>query len=184
MTHRHFLAFKWTVYALLGVNTLLYLMTKPTLTPFIDQMAWIVLLATMEYESTSMGERYAHPWEQRIIVGITALAYGVIIYAWLGYIAEEEWLDVVNASAWLLVCALLFWQIYAPGDYEGGEHRAIRWAKIVLYGILVLCALTWTVQATKPLDTVDAWLWILCFAVIESNVFGFETATGAARPKA
>jgi hypothetical protein len=173
--HKAFLAFKWTLYALLAVNTWLYFSTKPTLTPFIDQLAWVTLLATMEYESSTLDQGYSGPWEARFVTGLSALAYLVIAGAWVGYILEREWLDVVNSTAWLLICAVLFWQIYAPGDYECWEARAIRWAKAVLYLTVTGCALVWTVQATKPLDTVDAWLWLACFGVIELNVFGFET---------
>lgn len=174
MARTVFLVFKWTVYGLLAVNTWLYFSTKPTLTPFIDQLAWVMLLATMEYESSSLDQGYSGPWEKRIVTGLSGLAYAVIFLAWIGYIREQEWLDVINSSAWLLICAVLFWQMYAPGDYEGWEARAIRWAKIALYLTVAGCALAWTIEASKPLDAVDAWLWLACFAVIELNVFGFE----------
>jgi hypothetical protein len=181
MARTAFHVFKWTVYGLLAVNTWLYFSTKPTLTPFIDQLAWITLLATMEYESSTLDQGYSGPWERRIVTGLTGLAYAVIVFAWIGYIREEEWLDVVNSSAWLLICAVLFWQMYAPGDYEGWGARAIRWGKVVLYLTVAGCALVWTIEASKPLDAVDAWLWLACFAVIELNVFGFEQGSASAR---
>jgi hypothetical protein len=180
MARTAFVVFKWTVYGLLAVNTWLYFATKPTLTPFIDQLAWITLLAMMEYESSTLDQGYSGPWERRILTGLTGLAYAVIVYAWVGYIREEEWLDVVNASAWLMICAVLFWQMYAPGDYEGWEAQAIRWGKGALYLTVASCALVWTIEASKPLDAVDAWLWLACFAVIELNVFGFEQRSAPA----
>jgi hypothetical protein len=42
------------------------------------------------------------------------------------------------------------------------------------------CALVWTIQGDKPLDAWDAWLWIVCFLVIELNVFGFQKAAPSA----
>ncbi|WP_108263517.1 hypothetical protein [Mangrovicoccus ximenensis] len=174
MTATAFRIFKWTIYALLVLNTWLFLRTEDTLTAFLDSAAWVLLLCVMEYETRSLGQDYASPREKRIILAASLFAYAVIIYAWLGYIREEEWTDVVNASAWLGVCAVLVWQVYVPGEYEGAEYGIVNLLKTGLYALLVGCALWWTVDAENPLDAVDAWLWLACFAVIELNVFGFE----------
>ncbi|QYZ71593.1 hypothetical protein [Neotabrizicola shimadae] len=174
MARHGFRLFKWTVYGLLALNVWLFLRTEETLTAFIDSAAWVALLAVMEWESTSLEKPYDSRFEKRIIGLVSVTAYGIIIYAWYGYFREEDWVDFINASAWLMVCALLSWQIWMPGEYEGREHAVIKAAKFATYLVIVACALWWTIDAENPLDAIDAWLWLVCFAVIELNVFGFE----------
>ena len=175
-----FRLFKWTVYGLLVLNMYFFLRTEDTLTAFLDSAAWILLLGVMEYESTTLDQDYAGPWERRILVALNVFAYSVIIYAFVGYIIERDWVDVINAGTWLGVCAVLLYQMYAPGEYDGPEYRIVNGIKFGLYAVLVGCALWWTIDAEKPLDAIDAWLWLACFAVIELNVFGFERGTGGA----
>jgi hypothetical protein len=174
--------FKWTVYGLLLLNMYLFLRTEATYTAFLDSAAWLLLLGLMEYESSTLDRDYDSEVERYVIIALNIVAYSVIVFAWYGYIIEEKWLDVVNASAWLGVCAVLLWQMYAPGEYEGGEYTVMNGIKIGLYALLTGCALWWTIEAAKPLDAVDAWLWLACFAVIELNVFGFDQGGAAAAP--
>jgi hypothetical protein len=177
MAQHGFNLFKWTVYGLLLLNMYLFLRTEDTLTAFLDSAAWLLLLGLMEYESTTLDRDYGSETERYVIVFLNIVAYSVILFAWWGYVREEKWIDVVNASAWLGVCAVLLYQMYVPGDYEAGEYRLVKAAKAALYATLVVCALWWTIDASKPLDAVDAWLWLACFAVIELNVFGFDRST-------
>ncbi len=66
---------------------------------------------------------------------------------------------------------------------RGGIHDTVRNAvKIALYAALVVYAVIWAVQEFASggslvglLDFYDAALWIVCFSVIELNVFDFET---------
>lgn len=169
-----FLGFKVVVYGLLVRNSWHYFHGKETLTAFIDQMAWLTLLGTMEYESTTLDKEYSGPWEKRIVWSVTAIAYGFIIFAWANYIAEREWLNVVNATAWLAICAVLLWNIYGPGSPEERDPPLVKRLKLGLYLVVGACAVVWTVQGEKPLDAFDAWLWIVCFLVIEMNVFCFQ----------
>ncbi|MEW5423393.1 hypothetical protein [Amorphus sp. 3PC139-8] len=174
MNAARFRIFKWTVYGLLALNTVLFLSVAGKVTAFIDSAAWLVLLGVMEYESSSLDQGYSSRREKVILTVLNIFAYSMIVLAFRGYVLEGEWLDAVNAGTWLGVCAVLVYQMYAPGDYEGQEYRAITAIKIGLYTVLVGCALVWTFSDNKFLDTADAWLWLLCFAVIELNVFGFE----------
>lgn len=176
MTERGFRAFKLLVYGALAVNTALFLQAEGKLMAFLDSAAWIVLIGVMEYESTSLGERYAGRWEKILLVGLNLFAYSVILYALTGYVAAGDWIDVVNASAWLGVCAVLLYQMYVPGHYDRWEYRLIGLAKAGLYLVLLGCALVWSFSEDSLLDMIDAWLWLLCFATIELNVFGFESA--------
>ena len=109
-----------------------------------------------------------------VMLALNLFCYSVILYAWVGYLRERDWVDAVNATAWLGVCAVLVYQMYVPGDYEGWERRAVNAAKVLAYGTILGCAVWWTIDASNPLDAIDAWLWLVCFAVIELNVFGFE----------
>ncbi|MGX1099984.1 hypothetical protein [Amorphus sp. MBR-141] len=169
-----FRAFKWTVYGLLALDTLLFLSVAGKVNAFVDSAAWLVLLGVMEYESSTLGEGYSGRWEKVILTGLNLFAYSMILTALYGYATAGEWLDAVNAGAWLGVCAVLVYQMYAPGEYEGAEYRAITAIKVGLYLVLITCAVLWTISSHKTLDATDAWLWLLCFAVIELNVFGFE----------
>jgi hypothetical protein len=182
MAKHGFNLFKWTVYGLLLLNMYLFLRTEDTYTAFLDSAAWLLLLGLMEYESSSLDRDYDSETERYVIIALNIVAYSVIVFAWYGYIVEEKWIDVVNASAWLGVCAVLLWQMYVPGDYEGAEYNIVNGIKIGLYALLVGCALWWTIDAEKPLDAVDAWLWLACFAVIELNVFGFDQSGASAAP--
>lgn len=185
-----FAVFKWTAYGLLLLDAVLYLRTEPTLAAFLDSAAWLVLLGVMEYESRRPERDDVGPRERRVLLGLNLFAYSTIVYAWWRYIVEERWLDVANASAWLLVCALLVWRIHAPGALPRRGRQAFAVVKAALYAALVVIAAVWTIEASKPLDAVDAWLWIVCFAVIELNVFGLArrpapaAAPGAATPGA
>ncbi len=174
MTRWLFLGFKVVVYGLLIQNSYHYFHGKETLTAFVDQMAWLTLLGTMEYESTTLDKEYSGPWEKRIVWSVTAAAYGFIVFAWASYIAEREWLNVVNATAWLAICAVLLWNIYGPGSPEERDPPLVKRLKLGLYLVVGACAVVWTAQGEKPLDAFDAWLWIVCFLVIEMNVFGFQ----------
>lgn len=171
--------FKWTVYGLLVLNTYFFLRTEETLTAFLDSAAWLVLLGVMEYESSSLDSDYDSPWEKRAVIAANVFAYAVIVWAWIGYFREEDWVDAINATGWLGVCALLVYQMYAPGEYEGAEKTIVSTIKVALYAVLVGCAAWWTWDASNPLDAIDAWLWLVCFSVIEMNVFGFEQAAPA-----
>ncbi len=124
--------FKWTVYGLLVLNTYLFLRTEETMTAFLDSAAWVLSLGLMEYESRSLGETYSGPVEKALLVVLNVFAYSVIIYAWYGYIVERDWVDVVKASAWLGVCAILLYQMYAPGDYDDAEYRLVNGVQAAL----------------------------------------------------
>jgi hypothetical protein len=175
-----FRLFKYSVYALLTFNILLFLIYASAYEA-IDSLGWVILLATFEYESTALDEVYGSEIEKWTLFGLQCLGYGMATYATWQYFAAGEWVDLLNSVTWLAVCAVLAYDVYAPGDYEGTEWKVRNAIKAVLYSILIAVALWWGYEGTTGdgglvglLDFYDAALWIACFAVIELNVFDYE----------
>jgi hypothetical protein len=130
-----------------------------------------MLLGVMEHETRRHHRAMVSRREIALVAVASALAYGIILYAWSQYCLGRQWLEFVNATAWLGVVMVLLWQIYAPERLTGGM---IERAKAPLYSVLVTCALIWTFGGYPAIEAVDAWLWLVCFAAIELNVFGFD----------
>lgn len=86
-----------------------------------------------------------------------------------------SWLDVANASLWLIVVALIQAEIQLKGSPRGAysSSRPYKAGKAILYGVLVLIALAWGVLG-DPIDAWDASLWLIAFFFIELNVFAWH----------
>lgn len=167
-----FPVFKYGIYLLLGLNVYFF-MIHATLDEALDSAGWIVLIGVMEYETRSLDQDYASSLERWIILALKLLAYVIVARAWWFYWSEGMWLDFVNATTWLIVCAALEYDVYWPGEFRKGEWRKRNILKTVLYAILLVCAIIWGTEG-DVLNFYDAFLWILAFFVIELNVFGFE----------
>ena len=167
-----FLGFKLGVYGLLALNIGLFLL-HGTLTEAVDSLGWLVLLAVFEWESTARDRLRRPGWEATGLLGARALGYGIVLFAAIGYLREGEWLDLANAALWLLVCAVLAWDVHVPGRYDAREWRLRNILKAVLYAPLFGIALAWGVTGAW-LDFYDAALWILCFFAVELKVFRRE----------
>lgn len=179
MRAKLFLAFKIAVYSALAVVAVIILFTDATIASFIDSVGWLTLLGVMEHETRRHHRPMVSRREIAAVSAASVLAYGIIIYAWWRYFVEGQWLEFVNATAWLGVVIVLIWQIYAP---ERLGHGMIERAKAPLYTVITGCALFWTFGDHPVIEAVDAWLWLLCFAVIELNVFGFDEARPRGAP--
>ena len=166
-----FHAFKVTVYTALVLVTGTVFFANASLASFIDSVGWLMLLGIMEHETRRHHRAMVSRREVALVAVASALAYGIILYAWWRYLDEGQWIEFVNASAWLGVVGVLLWQIYAPERLTGGM---VERAKGPLYAVLATCALVWTFGDFAPIKALDAWLWLICFAVIELNVFGFD----------
>jgi hypothetical protein len=163
---------KYTIFAALIVDLLVYFFTA-SLNEAMDSFGWLLLLGVFQYESSTLRQNYAGAWEKWLLVAIQTVGYGIAIKATVTYGLDHEWLDLANASLWLLVCASLAYDIYVPGDFDGTEWLVRNCIKIALYVGLVACAATWGARL-EWLDCLDACLWLLCFGLIELNVFEFE----------
>jgi hypothetical protein len=175
-----FHVFKWGVYALLAINVYFFY-TKATLNEAMDSFAWLILVGVMEYETRSLDQAYGSSVERGMILLLQGIAYAIIIKAWYTYYSLGEWLDFVNATAWLLVCAVLAYDVYAPGKFESKEWAIRNWIKGALYAVLIACAIYWGATG-EVLDFYDAFLWILAFFALELNVFGFEKPRVQTKP--
>lgn len=171
---RGFVVFKWSVYALLATDVVLYGLYG-RLTEFIDTAAWVVLLLLFEWETggwplPARGVRALH--------GVRWLASAAVVVAVAGYALEAVWLDFCNEATWLGVVALLELEVRLPPEAVR-LHRLRRLLASLLYLALVGFLLAWAAMGFGDedpqaawLDTWDALLWLVAFVVIELNVFG------------
>jgi hypothetical protein len=92
------------------------------------------------------------------------------------------WTDVINAGDWLVVVAMLELDVRlkARGLLTGWRRHMSQGVKVVLYAVLLGCAIYWWV-ADDFMGFWDAFLWLVAFVFIEMNVFGIEEATTPAR---
>lgn len=163
---------KYSIFSLLLIDMIAFFITG-TLNETLDSLGWLILLGTFEYESITLNQDYAGPWEKWLVMAVQTLGYGIAIKTTVTYGLDHEWLDLLNAGLWLLVCCTLAYDIYVPGDFGSQEWRIRNMLKMVLYMGLVACAVTWAVEQ-EWLDFVDAVLWLLCFGLVELNIFEFE----------
>ncbi len=86
-------------------------------------------------------------------------------------IIRLAWTDVINASVWLLVVAILELDVRLQERQilEGLVLRLSNLAKYGLYATLFLAAIYWGVKGDF-VDFWDAFLWLVAFIFIELNV--------------
>lgn len=174
---RGVVVFKWSVYALLTLDVVLYA-THGTLTETLDTAAWLVLLLLFEWETGGWahGQRFkGHAQRLRVLAAL------VVAWACVDYALEREWLDFSNAATWLAVVLALELEVRVPLD--GRRFHAVRrlvtW---LLYLALAGFIAAWLVSAGGDvegawLDAWDATLWLAAFVVIELNLFAPASTT-------
>ena len=181
---RLFPLFKWAVYGLLSLNVVLFLIGQ-TLVEAKDSLAWVLLLLLFEWETRQLAAGALGARTRRLLHGGRALAYLVIVgaaveYSSASFRSEYGDLDAWNAWTWILVTLLLEAELWFPQRYGPVAWLLRNGTKTLLYGALAAYAIAWGMDG-EWLDGYDASLWILCFFVIELNVFGLERPdTGAA----
>lgn len=167
-----FLAFKWSIFGLLFINVFFYFTTAEFFEA-LDSIGWLMLLAIFEYESTTLDKPYNNRVEKFVIWAVQILAYGLIFFSLYMYVTQGMWLYAANASLWVLVTAALLYDMYVPGEFGKTEWRIRNGIKISLYGALCVVAVLWGLNG-DVFNFYDAFLWILCFFVVELNVLNFE----------
>lgn len=174
---RGFVVFKWSVYALLALNVVLY-GAHGTVNEQLDTAAWVVLLLLFEWETggwslASRGRPFVHV--------LRALAGATVVWTCVGYARDGAWLDFANALAWLGVLAALELEIRVPPSRRR-LHRGRLAVLALLYATLLALMLAWLAMGLRDvanagawLDAWDALLWLVAFVAIELNVFGAAT---------
>ena len=97
---------------------------------------------------------------------------------WVATIEDYErfkglaWIDVLNAAAWLVIVAMLEFEIRTGLKARATRRgvNALNAVKGLLYLGLVGFAIYWGIDG-KPIDFWDAFLWIVAFVYIERNLF-------------
>jgi hypothetical protein len=209
----------------------------------IDYVAWMVLIVLFEMETNALAKDRLTEKRRRVLTGLTAACYLVLVYAAYGYgvglvdsynyepieskpacyfantnyayislqarpielthkncsefagkeifqapsdniIATEvnlvalqklSWVDVFNASAWLLVVLLFQVEVSLERANKLTRRRLVTvmvW-KGASYLVLLVCAIYWTVFSAF-IDSWDAWLWLLAFILIDLNMLGLD----------
>ena len=176
---RGFVVFKWTVYALLALNIVLY-GAHGTANEQLDTAAWVVLLLLFEWETG--GWALAPLWRP-LVRGLRAAASVAVVWACIAYARDGAWLDFANALAWLGVVVALELEVRVPASRRG-LHRGRLVVLGVLYATLFALMLGWLAMGLRDVDDAGAWLdawdallWLVAFVAIELNVFG-----GSSRP--
>ena len=171
-----FRAFKAIVYLALLANVGAFFVAADSwrAPKAIDQIGWIIILAVFEWETRRLHRGVALT---RISGGalLAELAgYGCALYALGHYITLRDPVEIANAAAWLAISALIWIDLFHPAT--AARRRVLRW---LLYAITLACAAWWGLVGAW-LDFWDAAIWIICFFVIEINIFGIK-GVGIAR---
>jgi hypothetical protein len=85
------------------------------------------------------------------------------------------WVDVFNASAWLLVVLLFQLEVSLERANKLTKRKLISvmtW-KGAAYLVLMGCAIYWTAYSAF-IDFWDAWLWLVAFILIDLNMLGLD----------
>ena len=88
---------------------------------------------------------------------------------------KEAWglnlIDVINSATWLLICLVLELDVRLElkGLLQGKKLFYSSVSKFILYAILLACAVYWGFNG-EFIDFWDAFLWIVAFAAIETNI--------------
>ena len=97
---------------------------------------------------------------------------------WVATIEDYErfkglaWIDVLNAAAWLVIVAMLEFEVRTGLRARASRRsvNALNAIKGMLYLGLVGFAIYWGIDG-EPIDFWDAFLWIVAFVYIERNLF-------------
>ncbi len=170
-----FSAFKAVIYAALLVSVGLFMADADDLLApkAIDQIGWIIILGVFEWETRRLGKGQALTRISPPALLAELTGYACALFALGHYITIADPVEVANAAAWLAISALIWVDLFKPESAGSPARSALR---ISLYAITIGCALFWGITGAW-LDFWDAAIWIICFFVIEINIFGLEIAS-------
>ena len=165
------------MYGLLSLNVVLFLVGQ-TLVEAVDSLAWVLLLLLLERETRRLWDGALDGRALALLRAGRILAYVVIVdsafeYSGAAFRAEYGDVDMWNAWTWIAVTIVLEFDLWVPHRYGRASWWVRNGLKAVLYAALFVYVVLWT-RAGSWLDGYDASLWILCFFVIELNIFDLE----------
>lgn len=170
--------FKPALFALLAANAVIYATTGRA-SEGMDALAWFALLVLFEIETRfprwTRGTRTATALD--LLRFSAAVAIAVAAFA---FVRESQWLDAINAWLWIGVVAVLELEIRLQSRVTR-HRRLIAAVSILLYGTLVMVALTWLAQGAW-FNAYDAALWIAAFILIEMDLLRQIRATPITAP--
>jgi hypothetical protein len=87
-------------------------------------------------------------------------------------------IDIINASDWLIIVALLEVEVFLQlkNKLTSRTMAAFKYTKGFFYIILFFCAAYWGFEGSF-LDFWDAFLWLVAFIFIELNIFQWHSET-------
>lgn len=169
-----FRAFKALVYAAVLANVGAFMWAADDLLApkAIDQIGWVIILGVFEWETSRLPSGV--PLTR---ISLPALAwelagYACALYALSHYVAIRDPVEIGNALAWLAISALIWVDLFHPDTARSWRRGLLRG---LLYATTLACALWWGITGAW-LDFWDAAIWIVCFFVIELNIFGVPAA--------
>lgn len=136
----------------------------------IDQIGWVIILAVFEWETGRLVRGRPLTSISPGALAAELAGYACALFALAHYVAIADPVEIANASAWLAISALIWIDLFHPEGARGRLRSATRWT---LYALTFACAVIWGVTGDW-LDFQDAVIWIICFFVIEINIFGLD----------
>lgn len=103
------------------------------------------------------------------------VVFSASLYTGFRSITTIAWIDVINASTWLLIVFLIRLDIVLElrGGMSSVMARLNKLVKLVSYLVLFAMALYWAIFS-QFIDGWDAFLWLVCFFFIELNLVNWQ----------
>ena len=144
----------------------------------IDTAAWVILLLLFELETCQLSEEVLTRPIGRIIRGVRALCYLVIVYAFTGYLGKALDFGLYVPAGALDACALVmrpFSLLVGLDEYQvltAGNCAGITGDLFVNQQTRTLAEAGALVQATRLawVDVVNSGTWLLILALLELDV--------------
>lgn len=167
-----FQAFKAVVYAALLANVGVFMWDADDwLAPkAIDQIGWVIILAVFEWETGRLRRGQALTRISAPALLAELAGYGCAAYALQHHVVTGNAVEVANSIAWLAISALIWVDLFRPAGARGPTRTLLR---LSLFAVTLACAMWWAGTGSW-LDFWDAVIWIICFFVIELNIFGLK----------
>ncbi|WP_288130562.1 hypothetical protein [Microbulbifer sp.] len=141
------------------------------------QGGWSMVLEQDEYTALTAANCGGLADSQLLRLADTQIVGDAAIWREIQWLA---WVDVINAGAWLLVVAILAFDVWLQLRHQLSD-AVMRYSSVIkglLYFTLLLCAIYWGINGSF-LDFWDAFLWLVAFFFIEMNLFEWQAETSA-----